>query len=301
MKKILLINVDSIIKNIALEKIRIWYESKGYEVILKDIDFLIQGLFYNEDDYENVWASCVFDWNRDLALSLKKYHKNMNIGGSGVDLFTNLPKEIDILKPKINYGFTTRGCIRNCSFCVVPRKEGKIHVTGDIYDFWDGKSKKIIIMDNNILALPKHFFKITDQILKENLNVDFNQGLDHRLLTDDIVKRLKEIKTPYYRFAFDHISYKPTVLRAIELLKKYDIVSTKCTWYVYDNADDWDGLMERLNILRNANHRAYLMRDRKIIKDKKHIAVTRWVNSFSFFAKFSFEEYIKIQYPNLKI
>lgn len=298
LKKILLINIDSTIKNIALEKIKMWHEQQGYEVIIEDYKF-ISCLFYDADDYESVWVSCIFDWNKDKALSCKGKHKNINIGGSGVDLITVLPIEIDILKPKLNLGFSTRGCIRKCGFCVVPKKEGNIHVAGDIYDIWDGKNKEITLLDNNILAIPEHFFKITDQILKENLSVDFNQGLDHRLLTDDIVKRLKEIKTPYYRFAFDHISYKPTVLKAIELLKKYDIISSKCTWYVYDNAEDWDGLMERLSILRDANHRAYLMRDRKIIKDKKHIAVTRWVNSFSYFAKFSFEEYIKIEYPNL--
>jgi hypothetical protein len=299
-KKILLINIDSSLKNIALEKIRIWYENKGYKVVQEKYEFL-GTLFYNEDDYESVWVSCIFDWNRKKTLFAKDYHKDVKIGGSGIDLYNKLPDEIDSIRPKINYGFTTRGCIRKCEFCIVPKKEGMIHVVGDIYDTWDSKSKQLILLDNNILALPEHFMKITDQILKEDLSVDFNQGLDHRLLSDDIVKRLKKIKTPYYRFAFDNIGYKETVLKAIKLLKKYDIISSKCTWYVYTNGMDWESDIERLNILRGYNHRAYLMMDRKMKKEKKYIALRRWVNSFNFFAKMTFDEYIKINYPKLKI
>jgi hypothetical protein len=59
------------------------------------------------------------------------------------------PKEIEIMKPKINYGFITRGCFRKCHFCLVPEKEGDLYVEADnlFYDFWDKKSKNIIIMD----------------------------------------------------------------------------------------------------------------------------------------------------------
>ncbi|GAH92586.1 unnamed protein product, partial [marine sediment metagenome] len=86
---------------------------------------------------------------------------------------TTLRPEIEEMKPKINIGFTTRGCIRKCPFCIVPEKEGKIRVVGDIYDFWDREGTELIILDNNILALPEHFKMICTQLKQENLKVDF--------------------------------------------------------------------------------------------------------------------------------
>ena len=64
---------------------------------------------------------------------------------------------------------------------------------GDIYDIWDGKSKTLTIMDNNILGKPDHFKKICAQLREEKVRVDFNQGLDIRLLDDTLIKELKTI------------------------------------------------------------------------------------------------------------
>lgn len=127
------------------------------------------------------------------------------------------------LYPDMDYslGFTTRGCIRKCPFCIVPQKEGNIRINADIYEFWNGRHKKVVLLDNNILALSNHFFKITDQIKKEDLKIDFNQGLDIRLLTSDhieILKRLKPISC--WRFAFDNLKEENIIKRGFDLLKK---------------------------------------------------------------------------------
>ena len=257
--RILLVNVDSVIPNLALEKLRIYYERQGDKVTLIKDETLLPFV----DAYEQIYVSCVFDYNKHRC---RKWRGLADIGGSGYSLKKHLPAVIEKIKPKINLGFATRGCIRNCYFCIVPEKEGKIHIVGDIYDLWDGKGKDIILLDNNTLAIPKHFFKISKQLKKENLKVDFNQGLDHRLLTNKICKELFSLKHfREIRFAFDHISYKKSVLKALTLLRKNGLKDWQTRWYIYVGIkDNIDTVLQRINILRNAKQLVYLMRDKAV-------------------------------------
>jgi hypothetical protein len=195
--------------NIALEKIRMYYEQQGKRVV----DYLpLQHIRYDQ-----IYCSSIF------TFSDKSYVKdNMICGGSGFDLKTTLPTEIEEMKPKINIGFTTRGCIRNCPFCVVPQKEGKIRILGDIYDFWDRESWSITILDNNILALLGHFIEICQQIKDNSLAVDFNQGLDARLITDEIAYYLTTIRySQQVRISWDLMKDEKQIKEGIGNLLKY--------------------------------------------------------------------------------
>ena len=186
--KILLINIDSVIPNLALKKLEKYYSDRGDDVKWD------MPLYQTWAD--KIYVSCIFTKNKG---DCKQWEGIAEIGGTGYDIYKKLPLEIDIIKPRINWGFTTRGCIRKCSFCFVPLKEGNIKIEGDIYDIWDGKAKDITVMDNNILALPDHFKLICSQIRKEKLRVDFNQGFDIRLLTDEFIKELKTISHKEYK------------------------------------------------------------------------------------------------------
>jgi len=280
MRKILLVNVDSVIPNFALEKLRVYYERKGDKVTkIRDESARILP-FVN--CYNKIYVSCVFDYNKH---SCKKWEGVADIGGSGYDLRKCLPAKIERIKPKMNFGFTTRGCIRNCSWCIVPRKEGWIRPVGDVYDIWDGQGRSIVLMDNNILALPKHFLKICRQIKKENLVVDFNQGLDHRLLTDEICQELLSLRYPgFLRFAFDHISYKKSVLKAIKMLKKNGMRGHYARWYVYVGVNNTiRDVLERINILRDAGQMVFLMRDRneKVQNNSEFAKMFLWTYSLA--------------------
>lgn len=263
--KIMLINIDSKIPNLALKKIEKYHLDRN--------DKVIWDLPLWRSQVDKVYVSCIFTKNKKKCGEWN----SSEIGGSGYSLTKTLPQEIEDIKPRINLGFTTRGCIRKCAFCIVPEKEGMIRVIGDIYDLWDGKSKELTLLDNNILALPKHFKLICEQIHKERLRVDFNQGLDHRLLTKDIVELLKSISTSDIRFAFDNPQYKSSVEKAIKLLHKYNI---QAMWYVlvgFNTTFQED--LDRINYLHSEQQRAYVMRyeDRK--NELKYIALARWVNS----------------------
>ena len=276
--KVLLIDIDSKIPNLALKKIEKYYLDKGDDVI------------WNNELMASVcdktYVSCIFSRNKHKTNNFI----NAEIGGSGYDLKKTLPPEIDMIKPRINIGFTTRGCIRKCQFCIVPIKEGSIRVEGDIYDIWDGKSKNIVLLDNNILALFEHFKLICEQIKKEKLKVDFNQGLDCRLLNEENVVLLKSISHIEYRFAFDDIKLKPQVENTIKLLKKYGI--NRCNWYVlvgFNSTLKED--LERLNFLRDNKQNAYVQRY-NFSTDRKYIPLARWVNQHHIFHGMAWEQFM---------
>lgn len=278
MGKINLIDIDSTIPNLALHKIALFHQQQGDEV------------FWNLPlmPADKTYVSCIYDWNKHKC---KTWENRAEIGGSGYSLTTNLPPEIDRIKPKINLGFTTRGCIRNCPFCIVPKKEGYIRAVNDIYDLWDGKSKQIILLDNNILALSEHFKLISSQLKKENLRVDFNQGLDCRLLTDEICQELFSLShLREIRFAFDDIVYKPLILKALEILKRNGLKDWQTRWYVYVGVkDNLNTVLERINILRDNKQLVYLMRDRAVIGIPEYEALMPWCNFAGRFKETTYE------------
>ena len=277
--KVLLMDIDSKIPNLALKKIEKYHLDRGDEVIWNNELF--------QTVVDKTYVSIIFNWNKNKA----KQFLGANIGGSGYDLNKVLPKEIDRVKPKINIGFTTRGCIRNCEFCIVPRKEGKLKIVGDIYDIWDGKSKEIELLDNNIMGMHRHFEKIWEQIKKENLKLREN-GLDIRLLNKDNVKILSSIRHYDYHFAFDNLIDENYVRKGIKLLVENNIKKS-CFYIIVGFNTTFEEDLYRLNIIRDLGQNAYVQRFfYKDNKDIKHTALARWVNQFHIFRGMTWEQFI---------
>lgn len=279
---ILLLQVDKTdYPNLALEKIAKYYCDLGHKVIW-DMP-LAAG------EVDQIFISCIFKWNRPQAVEyVLQYPKKCHVGGSGFDIHSELPASIENIKPHINWGFTTRGCIRKCPFCIVPTKEGDIRVIGDLLDLWDGKSKTVAVLDNNILAVPDHFKLICSQARKNKIKLDFNQGLDFRLLTPDLVHELKITRTEQYRFSFDELAYKPQIENAINMLKSGGI--NQCLWYVlvgYDSTLQQD--FDRLNFLKAHGQRAYIQRYKN---ERAYIPMARWANQQAQFASKTFAEFL---------
>lgn len=120
--KVLLVDADSKIPNLALMKIAQYHKSQGDTV----------GFGVNNPD--KIYCSIVFKKNRHSADGLRFLYPDaeLDIGGSGYSLEKKLPDDIESLSPDYSiypdcdsyYGFTTRGCIRRCHFCIVNKKEG---------------------------------------------------------------------------------------------------------------------------------------------------------------------------------
>jgi len=216
-------------------------------------------------------------------------------GGTGfVDkIELKLPKEIDEVEPHINRGFTSRGCPNKCSFCVVPRKEGEFKITGDILTLWDGKSKLVVCYDNNILAAPEHFAHNAEQAIKNKITIDYNQGLDHRRLTPEIVDVMKIMPHKEYHFAFDNPASINTVETAINLLQDKGI--NCCNWYClcgYNTTIEED--LFRLNYLRSRKQNAYVQRFKTKENNKSQIlaALAMWANQHHIFQGMTWEQFL---------
>ena len=277
---ILLIDIDSKIENLALKKIEKYFLDRGDDVTW---NFPLA-----KTEADKIYVSCIFSWNKDKC---DEWEGIAEIGGTGHDIKKTLPPEIESIKPRMNLGFASRGCIRNCDFCFVPKKEGKIRAVGDVLDLWDGKAKNVIVLDNNILALPEHFALVCRQAREKKIRVDFNQGLDHRLINQDIVDLMKSISHVEYRFAFDHPSQINTVEKAINLLRKNNI--NRCSWYVlvgFNTTFEED--LFRLNYLRSLNQNAYVQRY-NATKDPKYIPLARWANQRHIFNGMTWKQFIE--------
>lgn len=215
-----LLAVDSNYPNLALMKISAWHKARGDNV----------GWYNPFNRYDKVYMAKVFSFTEDYL----QYITNADCvekGGTGYDIRKVLPMEIDRMQPdysiypqidsKTAYGFLTRGCPNRCKWCVVPKKEGKITPYMDIEEIAVNGRKNIILMDNNVLASDYGLQQI-EKIVSMGVRVDFNQGLDARLVTDDIAQLLARVKwMNCIRFGCDTPGQIAECERATALIDKY--------------------------------------------------------------------------------
>jgi len=279
-KKILLIDIDSKLPNLALMKLSAHHKAQGDDVS-----------FNNTDSPDIVYASIIFSKNKTLANSLKFFYPNSNIiiGGSGYNLTNKLPDEIESLKPdydlypEIDYslGYTTRGCNRSCHFCIVPEKEGFFRIVDNPLKFYNEKYDKIVFLDNNILLDRDWFFEVTDFCIKHDLKVWFTQGLDIRLVDDLNAKRLNELKTfKGFHFAFDDSKLESIIRDKCEILKNHGIdIRHLVQFYVYlDSINQYDDAVYRCRVLKELNTNPFVMFNINNKPDKKVNSLRRWAN-----------------------
>ena len=124
----------------------------------------------------------------------------------------------------------SRGCVRGCPWCIVPEKEGGIRPAARIYEFWDRRHRRIVLLDNNLLAAP-NWRQTMEDLIAEGLEVDFNQGLDIRLVNEANIEYLKRVRARELRFAFDDISSEREVRGGIELLLASGLNSRRLSFY----------------------------------------------------------------------
>jgi len=240
--KVNLIDFDGKIPNLALIKASTYFKQLGYAVSLNA----------SSGEFDIVMCSVLFTWNKDKAMHLKNEFPNIQFGGTGWNLTTIMPSGIEACKPDYNLytaeflyprikgimrkaskvakaqelvdagvGFTSRGCIRNCCFCVVPGKEGQLHPDTEIKDIINQRSKNIILLDNNLLADPTAIGKL-HEIRDRGLSVDITQGIDVRLVTPELAQALSEVKRMRsLHYAWDFIQSEKQVFKGIDILSRF--------------------------------------------------------------------------------
>lgn len=227
--KISLVDVDGHnYPNLALCKIAGYHKSIG-----DSVDWY-QPIFSHPD---KIYASKVFTFTKDYD----EYAQSDPLptkGGTGYRMYENLPPEIEQATPDFTiypdsimrnkttkrlkaFGFLTRGCIRNCPWCIVPRKEGYIKPVDDIVNIAQDR-KEIVLMDNNFLSAPETF--VTEQlekIIRLRVWIEFNQALDCRLVTPHNAKLLAKCRwIQHINFACDTPQMVEPLTRAVNLIRE---------------------------------------------------------------------------------
>lgn len=142
--------------------------------------------------------------------------------------------------------FSSRGCINSCQFCAVPKLEPEFKARDTIVDLLHPDFKAVILWDNNFLASP-YWKKIAGEIRERNLLVDFNQGIDVRLIDNDAARIIASMKTKLVRTAYDTIECADKIEKGTKELLKANINGRKILAYVLFNfRDSPDDLLKRL-------------------------------------------------------
>lgn len=310
--KIGLIAVDSHnFPNLPLMKLSAWHKKQGDEVRWYDPwDGLIE-------PYDKVYMSKVFSFTPDYDKPI--YATEISEGGTGycIDLEDgkevfhkerdkDLPSEIEHIYPDYSlypqytqdcsYGFLTRGCPRGCGFCHVASKEGRCsYKVADLDEFWKGQ-KNIVLCDPNILASKDHK-DLLQQLIDSKARVDFNQGVDVRLVTNDNIDLLREVNLKSIHFAFDRWEDKDIVepkLRMFSEATGFNRSGSKgnVTVYILTNYNTTlEQDLYRVELCRELNFQPYVMIYDKAHCDPIYKKLQRYCNPFIFWSINSFAEY----------
>lgn len=316
-RKIGLIDVDGHnYPNLPLMKISAWHKAQGDHVEWYEPMF--------SGHMDKVYVSKVFSFSPDFEYYIDA--DDVVYGGSGYcislvngkEVFDkskdiDLPPEIEHIYPDYSlypeltgwhnrkskqtaYGFLTRGCPRGCSFCHVEAKEGmSSRKVADLSEFWKGQGN-IVLCDPNILAC-REWKDLLQQLIDSKAWVDFNQGLDIRLITEEKAEMIKQIKTKNIHFAWDRFQDKEKILPKFKMFKEITGIGyQKLGVFVLCNFDTTiEQDLERIYTLRNLGFSPYVMLYNKEQIPRRHNLrkLQRWTNNRFIFAKCkTFEEYL---------
>jgi hypothetical protein len=298
--------------SLPLMKLSAWHKARG------DTVEWYEPLFSGHMD--KVYMSKVFSFTPEYEYYIDA--DEVEKGGSGYCISlvdgrevydqskdTALPPEIETIYPDYSiyyekipkvkdtaYGFLTRGCPRGCDFCHVKDKEGRCSVkVADLSQFWRNQ-KNIVLLDPNINAC-KDWKDLFQQLIDSGAWIDFSQGIDIRMMTEEKAEMIKRMKIKNIHFAWDKYEDKDMIVPKFKQFQQIsEFAYWKMTVYVLCNFDTtFEEDLERIYTLRELGYSPYVM-----LYDKEHIPkghqlrrLQRWVNSrFIFRSCERFEDYM---------
>lgn len=261
-----LTQIDGKLPNLALMKLSHYHKSLGHNVHF--FKRLHKDLF--EPNYDYVYGSSIFKFSEKAQTIFKTQFPDALIAGTGTN--NNITVE-DIIQekdyeyydydiyPEFNnsIGFSQRGCRLKCKFCVVPNKEGKNYSLHSINEIWrKNNNKNIILLDNDFFG-QQNWETTSKEIIDGKFKVNFNQGINVRLINENACNYLQDMKYYDVKFenkrlytAWDNLKDEKIVFKGLKLLENANIPMNHIMVYMligFDKNETWERILYRFEKL----------------------------------------------------
>lgn len=291
--KIGLIDVDGHnFPNLALMKLSAWHKAQGD----------IVEWWHEAGSYDCVYMAKVFDETYSPDIPEPTNAVTVVKGGTGYGLNNELPEKIEHIYPDYSiypentkdtaYGFLTRGCPRDCPFCIVSEKEGRrSRKVADLSEWWRGQ-RHIELLDPNILACTDHL-DLLKQLAESRAVVNYNQGLDIRLMNREAAEIIGATRVKRVHFAWDNPKddLRPYFERFTAWYRRKSC-ACKVVYVLTNFNSTINEDLHRIYTLRDIGYDPYVMVYNKPYAPKEIRQLQRWVNNKRIFRKCKkFEDY----------
>jgi hypothetical protein len=293
--KVRLTHMDGKLPNLALMKLAYWHREQGNEVYLERRP---QPTMF-EPSYDMVYASTIFEWSKPTVARLRDAFPDALVGGTGTggdwrtveehigeEVYENYDYSI---YPDYHFslGFTQRGCRLKCGFCVVPKKEGRPRSTNSILDIWrEGTPRCVVLLDNDFFGQPDGEWRDRlGEIREGGFKVNFNQGINIRMITDVAAEAIASVK--YYGSdfkarrvytAWDNLGQEKVFFKGFQRLVDAGVSPKHIMVYMligYAPNETMEDVLYRFELLKEAGCLPYPMVYNN--KDRLRKKFQRWV------------------------
>ncbi len=277
--RVLLIQIDGKLPNVALMRIAAHHRALGDDVVLVRACVVIDGTHRRVDThpftpppFDKIYASSIFERSKELVDGLRQKYPDAIFGGTGVDKtitleqygVTTIRQDYSIF-PNYEHsiGFSQRGCRLKCSFCVVPEKEGKNRTEQSIADLWRGDPhpRNLLLLDNDFFGQPDWRERAVE-IISGKFKVCFSQGINCRLIDDEAAEYIGRMKIRDDSFttrriytAWDNLNDEKRLFAGLHALKRNGVKPREILVYMLTGY--WPGETEESREYRRAKLREF--------------------------------------------
>jgi hypothetical protein len=294
MKRVLLLQLDGKLPNVALMRLAAHHRALGNAVTLRHVGHaraLQRGLW---DDFDEAYGSLIFSRTRPFADVVEREFPGIVLGGTGSGRWRTL-EEMGVSTLEQDYtdypmftasiGFLQRGCRLRCPFCVVPQKEGAVREEQTVAGLWRGEPwpRHLVLLDNDFFGQPAWAARI-EEMRAGGFRVSFSQGINARALTDEAAAAVASVqyyddgfRTRRLYTAWDNRKDERRLFAGLEALTRHGVKPDHLMVYMLigywpgETRQDWE---HRRAQLRAFGARPYPM---PYVRTAETVGFQRWV------------------------